>query len=219
MSTRMYEEHVKSKIADFKEARLKNTANKRIMKIVENMQKEPEMPDFSQEDTIFNRYSKDRVGEHCNYLGVDPAFWTDPSKDAFYYKALEDTKDWPVEEMQIAQDMVFKALKDDKDDMTKIITKVLEPKIFVVTMIAMVLAKIWLSQVLFEGLESLLRAMMYVLVMGLMAKISIATTKMCQIAKTLLEEIAVLSNRFLTTQMSVMKIEMNLTYKGQNIQT
>lgn len=151
---------------------------------------------------------------------MDDGFWTDPSKEAFIYKMLEDTKDWERDDasakMKIVQ-LANKKMMEKDDAIVEMLMMGKDPKVVVLFGIVTVLAKIWLPKEIFQEIKDVFMVMLAVIFVGLVAKIVGMHTKIYEIAKTTMEELALFKERFIFVQILMMKIEMSLVQKGGNV--
>ena len=220
MSEIIFKDHCDKKIANFKDARVdKDSEHHKIMEKVKKMQSKPKMPDFSEEDEQFGKDAPDRVLEWTSHTKVEPGCWTDPSKEAFTYLMMERSKDWEQEDAKTKMTIIGKITK--KDEETEILEKMakifMNPKVLLIMGILMMLGKIWLPKMLLEDIKDVMEMIMKMMFLGLAAKMVIKLEKIYKMGKAMVEEIAVLKDRFRDVQILLMKMEMSMVCKGGNL--
>ena len=76
---------------------------------------------------------------------MDPAFFTDPSKDAFEYIMLDRSKDWRRED-EDAKMKMMNEIKDGDTGFLKILGNLADAKILLMIGIFAMVMKIWLPE-------------------------------------------------------------------------
>ena len=221
MGSEMFTDHVLEKVQAFKMQKMDEYGNKKIMDKIKTMQKAPKMPDFTAEDREFQMYDKDQVQSWALIAEIDPHFFTDPSKEAFFYKMLQDTKDWDAEDAMAKMKAVNNALRKDgtdgPDGIEKIVMKIVDAKGFLIMSIVTMLGKIWMPKEIWDDIKDVMMMMLAWIFVGTMAKMLYMTTKMHKMIKGCLEEIAIFKERFVNVQILIMKMEMSMVQKGGNV--